>query len=92
MDWLAIAGIGALVGWGISKATEMHSPDHGTFSSALLGIFGGLLGRWLFLQVTGNLNELAEQHLTIASLLWGAVGAGLLVIGVHAIGQKFIKH
>lgn len=78
MGWIVTILVGALVGW---LASRMMNTDkqQGALANVVIGIVGSLLGSWLFGSVLGIGSAEAAGTLSIWGIIWGVVGAAVLI-------------
>ena len=83
MDWLVIIVVGAIIGWlaGVIMKTPM-----GIIVDIIVGIVGSLLGRWIFADLLGVGGAAAAGTFSIMGVVWGVVGAIILLAILKAIG------
>jgi uncharacterized membrane protein YeaQ/YmgE (transglycosylase-associated protein family) len=78
IDWIVVILTGALIGWLASLVMKTDS-SMGMLANILVGIVGSLLGRWLFADVLGIGSASAAGTFTLLGVLWGVVGAVILL-------------
>lgn len=76
--------IGALIGW-IASIVMRTNYQQGALMNILVGIVGSLLGRWLFAGVLGIGGAAAAGALSIMGILWGVLGAIVLIAILKAV-------
>ncbi len=85
MGWLIVLLVGALIGWLASLVMNTDN-QQGMFANILIGIVGSALGRWLFSDLLGIGGAAAAGQLSLAGLLWGVVGAVVLIGLLRMVG------
>ncbi len=85
MDWLIILIVGGIIGWVGSLVMKTDS-QQGLIANILIGIVGSALGRWLFADVLGIGGAATAGQLSFAGLIWGVIGAVVLIGLLRAIG------
>ena len=80
MGWIAAIIVGALIGW-IASLIMRTDAEQGALANIIIGIVGAALGRWLFADVLGIGGAAAAGSFTWVGLLWGVVGA-IVLIGI----------
>lgn len=78
MGWIVAILVGALIGW---LASRMMGTDEqqGALANIGIGIVGSLLGSWLFGGVLGIGSADAAGTFSIWGIIWGVVGAVILI-------------
>ncbi len=78
MGWIVAILVGALIGW---LASRMMNTDQqqGALANIGIGIVGSLLGSWLFGGVLGIGSAGAAGSFSFWGLIWGVVGAVILI-------------
>ncbi|KAE9539187.1 GlsB/YeaQ/YmgE family stress response membrane protein [Ursidibacter maritimus] len=76
MGWIAAIIVGALIGW---IAEKVMKSDMGLFMNIVIGIIGSSLGRWVFGDLLGIGSAHAAGSLNVSGLLFGVLGASLLI-------------
>jgi uncharacterized membrane protein YeaQ/YmgE (transglycosylase-associated protein family) len=85
MIWLITLLVGALIGW-LASLVMRTDEQQGAIANILIGIVGAALGRWLFADVLGIGTAATSGQLTFFGLLWGVVGAVILIGLLRAVG------
>lgn len=85
MDLLILLIVGGIIGW-IASIIMRTDSQQGIVANVLIGIVGSALGRWLFADVLGLGGAATAGQLTFAGLLWGVVGAVVLIALLRAVG------
>jgi uncharacterized membrane protein YeaQ/YmgE (transglycosylase-associated protein family) len=75
--------IGALIGWIASKLVGTDE-QQGALANVVVGIFGSILGKWLFADVLGFDGAANAGEWSLLGLFWGVVGAVILIIVLKA--------
>lgn len=83
MGWIIAILVGALVGW-IASLIMKTDAQQGPIANILIGVIGAALGRWLFADVLG-IGGAAAGSLSIAGILWGILGAIILIFLLKAL-------
>ncbi|HOX40566.1 MAG TPA: GlsB/YeaQ/YmgE family stress response membrane protein [bacterium] len=84
MSWIIAILVGALVGW-IASMIMKTDEQQGALANILIGIVGALLGKWIFADLLGIGSAAAAGTLTLAGIIWGIVGAVILILILRAI-------
>lgn len=84
MDWLIILIVGGIIGW-IASLVMRTDAQQGMVANVLIGIVGAALGRWLFADLLGFGGAAAAGTLTLAGLIWGVIGAVILIWLLRAV-------
>lgn len=84
MDWLIILIVGGIIGW-IASLVMRTDAQQGMVANVLIGIVGAALGRWLFADLLGFGGATAAGTLTLAGLIWGVIGAVILIWLLRAV-------
>lgn len=84
MGWIITILVGALIGW-IASIIMKTNAQMGAIANILVGIVGSLLGRWLFADVLGLGGATAAGGFSFLGLLWGIVGAVILIFILKAL-------
>lgn len=85
MAWLIILIVGGLIGW-LASLVMRTDEQQGMIANILIGIVGSALGRWLFSDILGIGGATTAGQLTFAGLLWGVIGAVILIGLLRAVG------
>ena len=85
MDWIVTLLVGAFIGWLASMLMRTNA-QMGILLDILVGIVGAALGRWFFGNILGFETTTAAGTLSLGGILWGTLGAVLLVALLKAIG------
>ncbi len=78
MDWIAAIIVGALIGW-IASLIMKTDEQQGALANIVIGIFGSILGKWLFADVLGIGGAAYAGTLTGYGILFGVLGAAVLI-------------
>lgn len=84
LGWIIAIAIGALVGW-IASMIMKTDEQQGAIANILIGIVGAALAQWLFAGVLGIGSAAAAGTLTFWGIVWGVVGAVLLIGVLRAV-------
>lgn len=84
LDWIIILLVGGLIGW-LASLIMNTDEQQGMFANILIGIVGSVLGRWLFSSVLGIGGAATAGTLSLAGLLWGVIGAVILIGVLRAV-------
>ncbi len=85
MDWIVTLLVGAFIGWLASMLMRTNA-QQGFILDILVGIAGAALGRWFFGSLLGFETATAAGALSLGGILWGTLGAVLLVAILKAVG------
>lgn len=83
MDWIITILVGALIGW-LASIVMKTDGQQGALANIVIGIIGAALARWLFGGVLG-VGGSAAGSLTLMGLIWGVVGAMILIFLLRAL-------
>jgi uncharacterized membrane protein YeaQ/YmgE (transglycosylase-associated protein family) len=83
MDWLVIIVVGAIIGW---LASLIMKTQMGIIVDIVVGIIGSILGKWLFADLLGIGGAAAAGTFSIMGIVWGVIGAIILLAILKAIG------
>jgi uncharacterized membrane protein YeaQ/YmgE (transglycosylase-associated protein family) len=84
MAWIILIIVGALIGWLASKVMSTDE-QQGGIANILIGIVGAVLGKWLFADVLGIGSAASAGSLSIMGVLWGVLGAIILIAILKAL-------
>jgi uncharacterized membrane protein YeaQ/YmgE (transglycosylase-associated protein family) len=84
MDWIVMILVGAFIGW-IASILTKENAQMGALLNILVGIVGSALGRWFFGSVLGIGGAAQAGQLTLAGVLWGVLGAVILIVVLQAL-------
>ncbi|MBF6593968.1 MAG: GlsB/YeaQ/YmgE family stress response membrane protein [Thermaceae bacterium] len=84
MDWIVAILVGALIGW-LTSLMMGTDARQGALANIIIGIVGSALGRWLFADVLHIGGAAAAGSFTLLGLLWGVLGAVVLIFLLRAI-------
>lgn len=89
MDWVVLILVGALIGWiaGMIMKTPM-----GIIVDILVGIIGSILGRWIFSDMLGIGGAAAAGAFSVMGIVWGVIGAVVLLAILKAVGAMTPAH
>lgn len=85
MDWIVAIIVGALIGW-LASLVMKTNRQQGMIVNILVGMVGAALGRWIFADLLGIGGAAAAGALTLAGILWGVIGAVVLILLLRALG------
>ena len=85
MDWIVTLLVGAFIGWLASMLMRTNA-QMGIILDVLVGIVGAALGRWFFGNALGFESASAAGALSLSGILWGTLGAVILVALLKAVG------
>ena len=83
MDWIIAILVGALIGW-LASLVMRTDAQQGAIANILIGIVGSALGNWVF----GSLLNLGVNNagaLSLSGILWGVIGAVILIAILKAV-------
>lgn len=84
MSWIIAIIVGGIIGWLASLI--MHTDaEQGLLWNIIVGIIGALLGRWIFGSVLGIESAANAGSLSLMGILWGIIGAVILIAILKAI-------
>ncbi len=84
MDWIVAIIVGALIGW-IASLIMKTDARQGALANIIIGIVGSALGRWLFGDVLNIGGATVAGTFSFVGLLWGVLGAIILIWLLRAI-------
>jgi uncharacterized membrane protein YeaQ/YmgE (transglycosylase-associated protein family) len=84
MSLIILIIVGAIIGY---LATLIVAPTKSTgwLYDIIIGIVGSLLGKWIFADVLGIGAAASAGSLTLAGILWGILGAIVLILILRAL-------
>ncbi len=85
VEWIIILIVGGIIGW-LASLVMNTDEQQGTLANVLIGIVGSALGRWLFGSVLGIGTASSAGALSLTGLLWGVVGAVILIAILRGVG------
>jgi uncharacterized membrane protein YeaQ/YmgE (transglycosylase-associated protein family) len=85
MDWIVTLLVGAFIGWLASMLMRTNA-QMGILLDVVVGVVGAALGRWFFGSLLGFESATAAGALSLGGILWGTLGAVLLVAVLKAVG------
>jgi uncharacterized membrane protein YeaQ/YmgE (transglycosylase-associated protein family) len=85
MDWIITLLVGAFIGWLASLLMKTNAQT-GVLIDVLVGIVGAALGRWFFAGLLGFESASAAGNLSLGGILWGTLGAVILLAVLKAVG------
>ncbi len=78
MDWIIAIVIGGIMGW-VASLIMNTDAEQGTLANIVIGVVGAALGRWIFGGLLGIGSAASAGALSLYGLLWGIVGAVVLI-------------
>jgi len=84
MDWIVAIIVGALIGWLASRFAGTDA-QQGAVANILIGIFGSMLGRWLFADVLHIGGGATAGQFSFIGIFWGVLGALILIFLLKAL-------
>ena len=84
MGWIITILVGALIGW-LASIIMKTNAQQGAIANILVGIVGSILGRWIFSDLLGIGGATAAGAFSIMGLVWGIVGAIILIAILKAL-------
>lgn len=84
MNWIVAILVGALIGW-LASVVMKTDARQGALANIIIGIVGSALGRWLFADVLGIGGAVAAGSFSLLGLLWGVLGAIVLIAILRAV-------
>ncbi|RIH88065.1 Transglycosylase associated protein [Calidithermus terrae] len=84
MDWIIAILVGALIGW-LASLVMGTDARQGAIANILIGMIGSALGRWIFADVLGIGGAAAAGSLSLLGILWGVLGAIILIFILRAV-------
>lgn len=84
MGWIITIIVGGIIGW-IASLIMGTDWEQGLLANILVGIVGSLLGKWLFSDVLGIGGAAAAGTFSFIGLIWGIVGAVILIAILRAV-------
>ncbi|MBF6595072.1 MAG: GlsB/YeaQ/YmgE family stress response membrane protein [Thermaceae bacterium] len=86
MSWIIAIIVGAIIGW---LASSVMGDKEGLIGKIVIGIVGSIIAKWLFADLLHIGGAAAAGTFTFAGLLWGIIGAVVLIFALRAL--KIIK-
>ncbi len=84
MGWILAILMGALIGW-IASIIMRTDEQQGAIANILIGIVGAALAQWLFGSILGIGSATAAGAVSLWGLVWGLVGAVILIGILRAV-------
>jgi uncharacterized membrane protein YeaQ/YmgE (transglycosylase-associated protein family) len=84
MGWIITIIVGGIIGWLASKIMKTDE-QQGILANIVIGVIGALLGRWVFADLLGIGGATAAGEFSLAGLLWGIIGAVILIAILKAL-------
>ncbi len=85
MGWIITLLVGALIGW-LASLIMKTNEQQGCIANILVGIVGAVLGRFIFANLLGIGGAAAAGTFSIIGILWGVLGAIVLIAILRALG------
>jgi uncharacterized membrane protein YeaQ/YmgE (transglycosylase-associated protein family) len=85
VGWIVTLLVGALIGW-LASLIMKTNEQQGCIANILVGIVGAALGRLVFVNLLGIGGAAAAGALSLGGILWGVVGAIILIAILRALG------
>lgn len=85
MNWIVAIIVGALVGW-LASIIMKTDAQQGCILNIVVGIIGALLAQLIFGELLGIGSAQAAGGFSIFGLLWGLIGAVVLIAILKALG------
>lgn len=82
MGWIVAIIVGAIIGW---LASSVMGEREGLVGKIIIGIMGSLLAKWLFADLLHIGGAASAGTFTIAGLIWGVIGAVILIWALRAL-------
>ena len=82
MGWIIAIIVGAIIGW---IASAIMKTEGGLIWDIIIGIVGSILGRWIFGGLLGFDSAYAAGGFSFMGILWGVIGAVILIIILRAL-------
>ena len=84
MSWILLIIIGGIIGW-LASLIMGTDRQQGLIWNIVIGIVGSLLGKFIFADLLGIGGAATAGSLTFAGILWGILGAVILVAVLKAL-------
>jgi len=84
MSWIILILVGALIGW-LASLVMRTDAQQGALANIIIGIIGSVLGQILFVNVLGIGGAEAAGSFSFAGVLWGVLGAVILIAILKAV-------
>lgn len=88
MDWILAIIAGGIIGWIANVIMKTRS---NILTDILIGIVGSVIGRWFFGSVLGIGTALSAGAFSLLGIVWGVIGAIVLIAVVRAIMNAYYK-
>ncbi|MER3553227.1 MAG: GlsB/YeaQ/YmgE family stress response membrane protein [Meiothermus sp.] len=82
MSWIVAIIVGAIIGW---LASSVMGEREGLIGKIVIGIVGSVLAKWLFADLLHIGGAASAGTFTIAGLIWGVIGAAILIWVLRAL-------
>ncbi len=84
MSWIILIIVGGIIGY-IASLIAKTNARQGWLADIIIGIVGALLGKWIFADLLGIGSAASAGTLTVAGILWGILGAVILILILRAL-------
>ena len=84
MEWIVTIIVGGIIGW-LASLIMRTDEQQGLIANILIGIFGSLLGKWIFFDLLGIGGAATAGTFSLIGVLWGIAGAVVLILALRAI-------
>lgn len=84
MGWVLTILVGGFIGW-LASLIMRTNARQGVFLDVVVGVVGAALGRGLFSSVLGVQGAATAGELSVRGVLWGVIGAVLLLALLKAL-------
>lgn len=84
MGWIITIIVGAIIGW-LASLIMGTDQQQGLIWNIIVGIIGSILGKWIFFDLLGIGGAAAAGAFTIMGLIWGVIGAVVLIAILKAL-------
>lgn len=84
MSWIILIIVGGIIGY-IASLIAKTNARQGWLADIIIGIAGALLGKWIFADLLGIGSAASAGTLTVAGILWGILGAVILILILRAL-------
>lgn len=85
MDWIIAIIVGGIIGW-IASIIMRTDRQQGLLANIIIGIIGSALGRWFFGDLLKIGGATTAGGFSLLGLLWGIIGAVLLIAVLRFFG------
>jgi len=87
MSWIVALVIGGLIGW-VASLIMNTDAQMGALANVVIGIIGSILGKFIFADLLGIGSAGDAGALSIAGILWGVVGAVILIYLIQLVTHR----